>query len=166
MSWTDRCGQPRTGACGTCPGGSCNPSGQCQYPDGVEVEVTWTGPEGPDLFVGKDLRDVCDDDGELSLYVNGQRTSLLTGSGLRQRGAVIADLDPSRPGEEIATAGYDRLIRVFLPRGPGFETIAPYRDPERFHHLASGQLDEDAPVEIVGASFSGNLVIVESVPGF
>ncbi len=107
---------------------------------------------------------VSDDDGTLTLVDGEARTVLLSGSGLRQRGAVIADLDPGRPGHEIATAGYDRCIRVFLPSSGGYTTVIPYKDPERFHHLAVGQMDDDAPLEIVGASFSGNLILVESVP--
>ncbi|MBI4881993.1 MAG: hypothetical protein HY812_20390 [Planctomycetes bacterium] len=107
---------------------------------------------------------VSDDDGVFSLIEDGRRTELLHGS-LRQRGAVLADLVPERAGLEMATAGYDRTVRVFWTAGEGFETVAPYTDTERFHHLAVGNLDDDPALELAACSFSGRVVLVEHVSG-
>jgi hypothetical protein len=105
---------------------------------------------------------VSDDDGTLSVIAKDARRELLRG-GLRRRGAVIADLDPLLPGLEIATAGYDRAIRIFVPAGEDYEMLTPYLDRERFHHLAAGDLDGDGVPDLAGCTFAGSVVVVQRI---
>ncbi len=90
----------------------------------------------------------------------------------RLRGAVIADLDPTRPGNEWATAGYDGGVYVVnLTEGVrdehGLRVIASSdfavaRDDDKFHHLAAGDLPGLGTC-LVAVGYSGRVIVVSRV---
>ena len=102
---------------------------------------------------------VCGNGGELHLVgVDGSR--LLHREDDRLRGAVIADLDPTRAGVEYATAGYSGDITV-VALGPGdAETVTTVvgHDTDRIHHLAAGELAGRGTV-LVACGYSGRVVV-------
>ncbi len=104
-----------------------------------------------------------DDDGRLTLFEPSGASVLVPGSGAKQRGAVIADLDPEREGLEFATAGYDRRVRILWRDPSGIHEVVPFVDDERIHHTVAGNLDADAADELVCVSFSGHVVMVEAI---
>ncbi|MFV1959215.1 MAG: hypothetical protein ACC662_07360 [Planctomycetota bacterium] len=81
----------------------------------------------------------------------------------RLRGAVLGDLDPSVPGVEAATAGYAKEMTILYPPEAGKKAWTAktlWRDTEKFHHLASGELlaDGQGP-ELVAVGYSGRVVV-------
>ncbi len=100
----------------------------------------------------------CGNDGVLRLWQGGEVRELFTSSD-RLRGAVIADLDPLRPGLEYATAGYDGRVVVAWEEedGPAFEVVI--EDGERLHHLAVGELPGLGPC-LVACGYGGRILVV------
>lgn len=116
-------------------------------------------------------------DGILRLHRDGGTTLNLLESPDRLRGAVITDVDPSHPGTEMATAGYDGTIRVLwvetaerpdpsrnLERGEPFVVSRRVgRDSDRFHHLAAGELPGLGTC-LVACGYSGRVIVVGHHP--
>jgi hypothetical protein len=123
---------------------------------------------------------VCGNDGVLRLHQVDptgafERSTRCFESEQRLRGAVLADVDPSRPGLEAATAGYDGLVRVvYLTPWPVADDLVPpsaglvdYRvqvevvaeDVDALHHLGAGNFDGIGP-SLVTAGFSGRVLVV------
>jgi hypothetical protein len=103
---------------------------------------------------------VADDDGTLTLF-EGEHARRIYRARDRARGAGLADFDPASEGLEVITAGYDRDVVVIrtIDGEPAVEVI--FSDTDRFHHVASGQLDDDAAAEAAIAGFSGRLLVVD-----
>jgi len=101
----------------------------------------------------------CDDDGTLSIVAEGGRTEIHR-ERTKLRGAVLADLDPASPGLEAATAGYSGWVTVLYPEGDGWKARPIFRDTDRLHHLAAGDLDGSPGDELVTCGFSGRLVVI------
>lgn len=87
----------------------------------------------------------------------------------RLRGAVIADLDPTRAGDEWATADYDgfvHLVRLWERerdvhglRHLGTSDVRIAADDDKFHHLAAGVLGERGTC-LVAVGYSGRVIVV------
>ena len=89
------------------------------------------------------------------------------------RGAVFGDFDPLLPGEELATAGYDGLVRVLglrdaLEDDPSrgirsgdrvVQEVQVGRDDDRLHHLASGSLAGLGRC-LVACGYSGRVFVI------
>tara|TARA_R110002072_G_scaffold30556_7_gene95395 strand:- start:938 stop:2032 length:1095 start_codon:yes stop_codon:yes gene_type:complete len=113
----------------------------------------------------------CANDGALRLLREGYEEVVLRSTD-RLRGAVLADLDPSRTGLEGATAGYDGLISV-IHGGPiawerlshhggvahVFEITVVAADSDRLHHLAAGPLPQRGTA-LVACGYSGRVTCV------
>jgi hypothetical protein len=118
-------------------------------------ESGWSriGSDGVRLVVARD-------DGGVALVEEGKARDIYK-EGMKMRGAVIGDFDPSSDGLEIATAGYERKLSLLYPAGAGWRPQALFQDTGRFHHVASGELVPEAPgPEIVTCGYSGRLVVV------
>ena len=77
------------------------------------------------------------------------------------RGAVFAELDPSSPGVEIATAGYSGRITVLSGSDEGYLAHLVAQDSDRLHHLTAGELrGGDDALELVGCGYSGKVHVV------
>lgn len=144
--------------------------------DGSVVDVSLSGVVGPVPML-HDKRDVgrariaaagpdvlaADDDGTLTLLTSSEGGDLermvLHKAVDKLRGAVLADLDPSTPGLEAATAGYDGTIRVFTRTGATWRSDLVGRDTDRFHHLTSGVLPGWAGIVLVGVNYSGKVTV-------
>jgi len=140
--------------------------------DGSVVDVSLSGVVGP-VPMPRDKRDVgrarvaaadrdvlaADDDGTLTLLTAGESGVVLHQGTDKLRGAVLADLDPSAPGLEAATAGYDGTIRVFTRTGATWRDQVVARDTDRFHHLTSGTLPGWAGIVLVGVNYSGKVTV-------
>ena len=82
---------------------------------------------------------------------------------------MIADVDPEAPGPELATAGYDGIVRVLRVRDLGrderglrqldAEVLEVARDDDKLHHLAGGELPELGAC-LVAVGYSGRVVVV------
>jgi hypothetical protein len=104
---------------------------------------------------------VCDDDGTLSILDGGKRKEVFH-SPMKLRGAILAELDPSRPGLEAATVGYSCELSVVS----GLESdapaaITPFVDSAGLHHLSAANLDDDPQLELVTCGHSGLLVLLD-----
>jgi len=117
---------------------------------------------------------VCSNDGVLRYrqVLHGGGVSSTTNAARREgrlRGAVIADLDPTRPGDEWATAGYDGRVYIVslteMDRDEhGLRRIASTdlpvaRDDDKFHHLAAGTLPGLGTC-LVAVGYSGRVIVV------
>ncbi|HLU39255.1 MAG TPA: hypothetical protein VK081_07705 [Planctomycetota bacterium] len=80
------------------------------------------------------------------------------------RGAVLADLDPDLPGDEAATAGYEHKVSLLCRHGGRWWSRMLYRDADRLHHLACGELDGVPGPDLVACGFSGRLILLHRVP--
>jgi hypothetical protein len=100
----------------------------------------------------------CGNDGVLRLWQDGAVRELYA-STERLRGAVIADLDPSRPGIEYATAGYDGRVVVVSEEDSTLTATVVGRDAERFHHLAVGDLPGLGTC-LVACGYGGRVIVV------
>ncbi len=100
-----------------------------------------------------------DDDGVLTL-IDGEDHTVLHRSSKKLRGAVLADLDPTRAGLEVATTGYDGKIVIVVREGDTWKATTVFSDPQGFHHLASGELDGEPGDEVVACGYSGRIVMV------
>ncbi len=104
----------------------------------------------------------CDDDGTLSLVSPTGRMTLFEDDA-KLRGAVLADLDPARPGIEAATAGYTGRLVILAPAGKSlrdWQTVLEIRDVDRFHHVTSGDLDGRGGADLVASGFSGRVYVI------
>lgn len=101
----------------------------------------------------------CRNDGVLALTEGGATRELYREDD-RLRGAVLADLDPTRDGLEAATAGYSgNLVVVYLDGAePAHEVV--FTDTDKYHHLARGDVDGDGRDELVGCGYSGVVTLV------
>ncbi len=115
---------------------------------------------------------VCANDGTFRLLRGDgfSQTTMLHRVGNRLRGSVIVDVDPSNPGPEACTAGYDGEIRVVylhpnaeLSRNGvmGYSTTkkSVARDTAKIHHLATGDIDGFGPC-LVSCGYSGDVLVV------
>jgi hypothetical protein len=102
---------------------------------------------------------VSDDDGTLSIIGASGREKIYSESS-KLRGAVLADLDPSRPGLEAATAGYLRKVTVLYKRDGRWMPRSLFGDTDRFHHLAAGDLDGYPGKDLAACSYSGRVVVI------
>jgi hypothetical protein len=113
----------------------------------------------------------CDNDGALRLLREDYEEVVLRSTDLL-RGAVLADLDPSRPGVEGATAGYDGLISVIHGGPIAWERPSHFRgvdhvfditvvgaDSDRLYHLSAGPLPQHG-VALVACGYSGRATCV------
>lgn len=120
---------------------------------------------------------VCSNDGIFNVRTAPGlgRTVGLFRTGNRLRGAVVADLDPTHPGAEAATAGYDGEITVirFWPDigatsdwigGSGDDVAgtshgAVARDTGKLHHLTTGTFS-GLGASLVSCGYSGDILVV------
>jgi len=122
------------------------------------------GPVGPARVSahGDEILVACDDGG-LRLLRGEQPAEVLYREADKLRGAVLADLDPDAPGLEAATAGYGKTITVLFRPNEGETEWSPltvWRDTDRFHHLAAGELlAAGAGLELVAVGYSGRVVV-------
>ena len=144
--------------------------------DGSVIYIALSGVFGP-VPLPRDKRDAgrariatagrdvlaADDDGTLTLLTtsddNAHQGVVLHRSTDKLRGAVLADLDPTAPGLEAATAGYDGTIRVFTRVSSQWSEDVVARDTDRFHHLTSGELPGWKGVVLVGVNYSGKVTV-------
>jgi hypothetical protein len=107
---------------------------------------------------------ICDDDGTLSILDGGRRKPLFK-SAMKLRGAVLAELDPTRPGLEAATVGYScELSVVSSLESDASTTATPFVDSAGLHHLVAANLDDDPQLELVTCGHSGLLVLLDLRP--
>lgn len=111
------------------------------------------GTDGSRLVVARD-------DGVLAVLADGQRQEIYR-EPKKLRGAVLADLDPSCPGLEAATAGYDKRVTLLCLEDGEWRPRTLHRDSESLHHLAAGQLTGDERPELVTCGFAGRLILLE-----
>jgi len=118
------------------------------------------GPARIDAL-GEQILVACDDGGLQLVEFEGSRQ--IHKEGQKLRGAVLADLDPSAPGQEAATAGYEKAMTVLYPPQAGEEAWTPvtvWRDTEKLHHLAAGELLADGQgLELVTVGYSGRVIV-------
>ena len=118
----------------------------------------------------KDVVLFAGNDGRLRIWRKGAVETLLTSTD-RLRGAVLADLDGSRPGLEGATAGYDGFVRLVCSHngswvstggGPalveGFDCRSIGHDEGRLHHLAAGEVGGHGMC-LIACGYSGRLLL-------
>ena len=127
---------------------------------------------------------VCDNGGVLRVIergAGGQLNGPVTGlerADNRLRGAVVADLVPGDEGIEVATAGYDGIIRVITLENveirsmdhpdraarPGLMSSkrSVARDSAKLHHLTTGKID-GLGLCLVSCGYSGSVLLVHRV---
>lgn len=120
-------------------------------------------PAGPARIAahGERLLVACND-GSLNLVESGGLVRIHAESE-KLRGAVLADLDPSVPGIEAATAGYGRTVTLLYPPQNGEEAWTArtlWRDTGTFHHVAAGELLSDGRgPELVAVGSAGRVIV-------
>ncbi|MFH2000053.1 MAG: hypothetical protein ABIK28_10245 [Planctomycetota bacterium] len=102
---------------------------------------------------------VSDDDGTLSIVGTVRREEIYSERS-ELRGAVLCDLDPSCPGMEAATAGYQKKVTVLYRQNNAWNPRTLYYDTGMFHHLVAGDLDGLPGMELAACGYSGRLVIL------
>ena len=104
------------------------------------------------------------DDGGLRLATPDDGLLLLFQDTGKLRGAVLDDIDPSHEGWEAATAGYAKTVTLLLPGRKVDDAWTPvtlWRDTEKLHHLAGGELLETGPgLELVAVGYSGRVIVM------
>ncbi len=105
---------------------------------------------------------VADDDGTLSLIRDGKREAVYRSpEKSKLRGAVVADLDPTVDGYELACAGYDGQIVVLTRSENGWSPEVVGTDTKKFHHLTAGDVDGDGAPELVAVGYSGRILVID-----
>lgn len=99
-----------------------------------------------------------DDDGTLSLVGPAGRQALHHEE-QKLRGAVLADLDPGRPGLEAATTGYAGRVTILYETDGRFEPSLLFADRAGFHHAAAGELDGAPGLELVTCGLAGRVLV-------
>ncbi len=102
---------------------------------------------------------VCDDDGTLSIVSPEGREKIYAETS-KLRGAVLGDLDPSRPGIEAATAGYEKKVTLLFRENDSWSNMTLFEDTAKIHHLAAGDLDGRPGLELAACGYSGRLVVL------
>jgi len=127
---------------------------------------------------------VCDNGGMLRVIergAGGQLNGAVTGlerADNRLRGAVVADLVPGDEGVEVATAGYDGVIRVVTLENVEIRSMdhpnraarsglmsskrSVARDSAKLHHLTTGEID-GLGLCLVSCGYSGSVLVVHRV---
>jgi hypothetical protein len=127
---------------------------------------------------------VCDNGGLLRLIErdgNGRLkgpVTVLERADNRLRGAVVADLLPDDRGVEVATAGYDGVIRVVMLESVEVRSVdhpgraarpmfmsskrSVARDSAKLHHLATGEID-GLGLCLVSCGYSGSVLVISRV---
>jgi len=111
---------------------------------------------------------VSDDDGTLSIVSPREGGNGWSREGIYrefdlQRGAVLADLDPDSPGLEAATAGYEFKVTLLCRAGGHWWSRLLYRDSDRLHHLAAGDVAGRPGLELVTCCYSGRVTVLRRV---
>ncbi len=108
---------------------------------------------------------VARDDGGLGLYTDGVREDIHRGSD-KLRGAVLANVDPTHPGVEAVTGGYENTVTVLLQDGDDWDDTEVFEDGDRLHHLASGHLSNlGSSIFVVACGYSGRIIVLRRTPG-
>jgi hypothetical protein len=102
---------------------------------------------------------VCDDDGTLSIVGPEGREEIYSEPS-KLRGAVLCDWDPSFPGVEAATAGYEKKITILYKQNDVWIPSPLFHDTGKFHHLAAGDLDGSPGMELAACGYSGKVVVI------
>lgn len=132
-----------------------NAEGETTTIDKREAGRARLGADGDDVLA-------CDDDGTLSLVTPAGRTELYRDDA-KLRGAVLADLDPALPGLEAATAGYSGRLAILSAADSSrrvWRPVLEVRDVDRFHHVASGDLDGRPGSDLVASGYSGRVYVI------
>jgi len=109
---------------------------------------------------GTSLIAACDDGALVEIARYLPQPTPVHHASAKLRGAVRTDLDASRFGRELATAGYDRTVTVIYSTGEP-HTVEAYTDEAALHHLAAGELDTTHPgMELVACGLSGRAVLI------
>lgn len=102
----------------------------------------------------------CRDDGALGLFEDGKRVDVYREQE-KLRGAILADLDPSCPGMECATASHGARVVIVGLRGERWQPSLAYTGSDRFHHLVAGELIEAwGGVELAVSGYDGKVVVI------
>ena len=156
---------PGPGKCAVTSGVSffaCKDGSVVRVTENDELEVVHHRPAGrARLGTDGERLAVCDDDGTLSLLTFAGTAEVVHREGDKLRGAVLADLDPSIPDPELATAGYERRLTILTRSEARWLATPVLRETDKFHGLASGDLDGDGDHELVACGYSGRLIVVE-----
>lgn len=110
------------------------------------------------------------DDGVLTVIAGSGEAEVIhtepTESGdTRLRGAVLADIDPSAEGLEVATCGYRGVLMLFYPAEHGWTKLDLHKDAAGLHHLHGEDfLDEGDGVELVTCGYAGRILVVLRAP--
>lgn len=108
---------------------------------------------------------VARDDGRLGLYVDGVRQDIHSESG-KLRGAILANVDPTAPGLEAVTGGYERVVTVLSQEGEDWEGTEVFEDTDRLHHLAAGHIGSlGSTIFMVACGYSGRIIVLRRTPG-
>lgn len=110
------------------------------------------GSDGARLLVARD-------DGVLALVTGDAVDEVHRESG-KLRGAVIADLAPDRPGDELATAGYGQRVTILTHDGEAWTPHVVHEDDERLHHVAAGRVADAPGAALVACGYSGRVIVV------
>jgi hypothetical protein len=107
---------------------------------------------------------VSDDDGTLSVLTPSDDGDAWSRQEIHrefelQRGAVLADLDPTTPGLEAATAGFEFKISLLREAGGSWWSKLLFRDTDRLHHLVAGDVDGRPGLELIGCGYSGRVTV-------
>jgi len=144
-----------------CAGGSLD---RIAFQDGVWSSESspfgYSGPARVDAE-GEQILVACDDGSLQLVEFSGHET--IHKENKKLRGAVLADLDPSVPGLEAATAGYEKKVTLLYPPQDGatkWTAEILWRDTEKLHHLAGGELLADGQgLELVAVGYSGRVIV-------
>lgn len=108
---------------------------------------------------------VARDDGVLGLYEDGQREDIYSESD-KLRGAVLANVDPTRPGVEAVTGGYGKVITVLSQDGDDWDDVEIFEDTDRLHHLTAGHIGTlGSTIFVVACGYSGRIIVLRRTPG-
>jgi hypothetical protein len=120
----------------------------------------------PRSRVGTDGQQVItsDNDGTLSLLTPGDTIPWPRVEIHREfdllRGAVLAPLGDGDDHATAATAGYERKVTLLQRVDGRWWSRLLYRDADRLHHLASGEVDGRPGVDLVACGFSGRVLVL------